>query len=61
MIIIRLRVEDSRRGDEADSVDLHTAALLLQEIAANRPTLFLSSFRERRIAPWHHAPSEAKK
>ena len=39
-------------GDEANSVHLHTegALLLLQEIAASHPALFLSSFRETGIA-----------
>ena len=39
-------------GREANSVHLHTkgALLLLQEIAASHPALFLSSFRETGIA-----------
>ena len=51
MIIVRLRVE-RWEGDEANSVHLHTegALLLLQEIAASHPALFLSSFRETGIA-----------
>ena len=52
MIIVRLRVE-KWEGDEANSVHLHTEGallLLLQEIAASHPALFLSSFRETGIA-----------
>ena len=51
MIIVRLRVE-RWEWDEANSVHLHTegALLLLQEIAASHPALFLSSFRETGIA-----------